>query len=157
MPDERAAATTAPSRAAGGHHILYLDDDESLVFLVTRLLERRGFRISGFIDQQKALDALSADPTGFDLVVTDYNMPRMSGLDVARAVRSIRPDLAVAVASGFIDETLRAQAEGAGVRELIFKANAVEELCEAFARLAQTVGEKAGSCRDDNLPAGVRR
>ena len=157
VPDERAAANALPSRATGGHHILYLDDDESLVFLVTRLLERRGFRISGFIDQQKALDAVRADPAGFDLVVTDYNMPGMSGLDVARAVRAIRPDLAVAVASGFIDETLRAKADGVGVQELIFKANAVEELCEAFARLAQTVGEKAGSSRDDNLPAGVRR
>ena len=143
VPDERAAATALPSRATGGHHILYLDDDESLVFLVTRLLERRGFRISGFIDQQKALAAVRADPAGFDLVVTDYNMPGMSGLDVARAVRSIRPDLVVAVASGFIDETLRAKAYEAGVRELIFKANAVEELSEAFARLAQTVGEKA--------------
>jgi CheY-like chemotaxis protein len=119
--------------------ILYLDDDESLVFLVQRLLERRGFRVSGYIDQREALDALRADPAAFDLVVTDYNMPGMSGLDVARAVRLIRPDLSVAIASGFIDETLQMQAEGAGVRELIFKANAVEELCEAFARLAQSV------------------
>ena len=51
--------------------------------------------------------------------------------------------MAVAVASGFIDETLRAKAHETGVRELIFKANAVEELSEAFARLAQTVGEQA--------------
>jgi two-component system, cell cycle sensor histidine kinase and response regulator CckA len=74
--------------------------------------------------------------------VTDYNMPGMSGLDVAGAVRMIRPDLPVAIASGFIDETLQTQAEGAGVRELIFKANAVEDLCEAFARLAQSVQAK---------------
>ena len=70
-------------------------------------------------------------------------MPGMSGLDVAREVRAIRANLAVAVASGFIDETLRAQAYEAGVGELIFKASAVEVLCEAFSRLAQTVGEKS--------------
>ena len=120
-----------------------LDDDESLVFLVTRMLERRGFHISGYTDQREALAALRADPSSFDLVVTDYNMPGMSGLDVAREVRAIRADLAVAVASGFIDETLRAQADGAGVRELIFKANAVEDLCEAFARLALEIREKS--------------
>ena len=141
-PDQ-SVATAAPSNAAGGRHILYLDDDESLVFLVTRLLERRGFRVSGFTNQREALDALRADPASFDLVVTDYNMPGMSGLDVARAVRAIRADLAVAVASGFIDETLRAKADEAGVGELIFKASAVEDLCDAFARLAQACSEKS--------------
>jgi hypothetical protein len=60
-------------------------------------------------------------------------------------VRAIRANLPVAIASGFIDETLQTQAAGAGVRELIFKANAVEELCEAFARLAQAIGEQAES------------
>jgi len=73
-------------------------------------------------------------------VVSDYNMPGMSGLDVAREVRSIRAGLPVVIASGFIDETLRAEAAGAGVRELIFKADTAEDLCEAFARLAQTLG-----------------
>ena len=129
-------ATTAGAASDAGRHILYIDDDEALVFLVQRTLEGRGYRISGFTDQHEALAALCADPAAFDLVVTDYNMPGMSGLDVARKVRAIRPDLPLAIASGFIDETLRAEAEGAGVRELIFKANALEELCDAFARLA---------------------
>ncbi|MBL0124384.1 MAG: PAS domain S-box protein [Betaproteobacteria bacterium] len=139
----QSVAESAPVRAPGGQHILYVDDDESLVFLVQRLLERRGFRVSGHTDQREALAAIRADPAAFDLVVTDYNMPGMSGLDVARAVRAIRADLPVAIASGFIDETLQSEAAGAGVRELIFKANAVEDLSEAFARLAQAVGEKA--------------
>ena len=124
-----------------GPHILYLDDDESLVFLLKRLLERRGLRISAYLDQAEALDALRADPEGFDLVVSDYNMPGLSGLDVAREARSIRADLPVAIASGFIDETLRAGAEGAGVQELIFKASAVEDLCDAFVRLANNAAQ----------------
>ncbi len=142
-PDEgesAPAASTTPE-TTGGQHILYLDDDESLVFLVTRLLERRGYRISSYTRQREALAALRAEPAAFDLVVTDYNMPGLSGLDVAREVRAIRADLPVAIASGFIDETLQAQAEGAGVRELIFKANAVEDLCDAFARLARAVAK----------------
>jgi CheY-like chemotaxis protein len=145
-----AAAPSEPDAAAkpvvadtnNGQHILYLDDDQSLVFLVTRLLQRRGYRVSGFIDQREALAAIRANPAAFDLVVTDYNMPGMSGLDVAREVRTLRADLPVAVASGFIDEALHAQAAGAGARELIFKANAVEEFCEAFVRLARAAGHK---------------
>ncbi len=115
--------------------ILYLDDDESMVSLVNRLLERRGYRVSAFTDQMEALAALASDPASFNLVVTDFNMPGMSGLDVARAVRAIRSDLPVAIVSGFIDEQLRAEAEQAGVRELIFKANLAEEFCDAVARL----------------------
>ena len=65
----------------------------------------------------------------------------MSGLEVAREIRTLRADLPVAVASGFIDEALQAQAGGAGVRELILKAGAGEEFCAAFERLAQAVGE----------------
>ncbi|MEO8103638.1 MAG: PAS domain S-box protein [Betaproteobacteria bacterium] len=137
-----AAAAQAPN-VRGSKHILYIDDDESLVFLVKRLMQRQDYVVSGFTDQREALDALRANPAAFDLVVTDYNMPGMSGLDVAREVRAIRADLPVAVASGFIDETLRAQAAGAGVRELIFKANAVEDLCDAFVRLAQAAWDES--------------
>ena len=133
--DQGAAAAAPPLRPGGGRHILYLDDDESLVFLVQRLLERRGYRVSGYIDQGEALAALRADAHLFDLVVSDYNMPGMSGLDVARAVRTIRADLPVAVASGFIDEALRAQAGAAGVRELIFKASTVDDFCAVVQRL----------------------
>jgi len=150
QPDERVADTNAEaanplSGVARGQHLLYIDDDESLVFLMVRLLERRGYRVSGYADPSAALAALRADPGAVDLVVTDYNMPGTSGLEVARAVRAIRADLPVAVVSGFIDENLRARADEAGVRQLIFKATEVEELCEAFARLAQTVAPRKGS------------
>jgi two-component system cell cycle sensor histidine kinase/response regulator CckA len=133
LPEAGMETATLPE--GGGQHILYLDDDEALVSLVKRLLERRGLRVSGYVTQDEALSALRADPGTFDLVVSDYNMPGMSGLDVAREVRAIRGDLPVAIASGFIDDALRAQAAGAGVRNLIFKANVVEDLCDAVQRL----------------------
>jgi len=136
-----AAAATQAARPGDAQRILYIDDDESLLFLVRRLLARRGYQVSGHVDPGAALAELRADPQGFDLVVTDYNMPGMSGLEVARAVRAIRAELPVAVASGYIDEKLRADACAAGVSELIFKADAVEDLCDAFARLAQTAAK----------------
>ena len=145
-PGREDSAVAETSRMGRGQRILYIDDDESLVFLVQRLLERRGFRVSGYVNQREALEALRADPRRFDLVVTDYNMPGMSGLEVAREVRALRADLPVAVASGFVSEELREQAGGAGVRELIFKADTVEELCEAFARLADASAENPTSC-----------
>jgi len=133
-------ASTPAFGLDGGKHILYLDDDDSLVFLVKRFLERRGYRVSGFSSQSEALAALRADPAAFDLLLTDYNMPGMSGLDVAREGRSIRADLPVAIASGFLDETLRQAAAAAGVRDLIFKAIDLDDFCAAVQAVAGDTG-----------------
>ncbi|MBU7575228.1 MAG: response regulator [Hydrogenophaga sp.] len=118
-------------------HILYLDDDDTLVFLVRRLLERRGYRVTSFTDQQLAVNAVREQPEAFQLLLTDYNMPGMSGLDVARAVLAINPKLPVAVASGYITDELQAEAKAAGVREVVFKTDAVEAFCEVVARLVK--------------------
>ena len=138
--DAPPSGAAAPGAAGRRRQILYLDDDPALVSLFKRLFERRGYRVSAYTDQHEALAALRADPAAFDLVVTDYNMPGLSGLDVARAVRAIRPGLPVAVASGFVDEALTEQAAGAGVREVLFKATSVEEYCTDVQRLLDQIG-----------------
>jgi two-component system, cell cycle sensor histidine kinase and response regulator CckA len=129
-------ATAEPRPAAGGQHVLYLDDDEPLVFLVTRMLERLGYRVSGYTRAEEALAAVRADQGQFDLVVTDLNMPGMSGLDVARELAHLRPDLPVVLTSGYVTEELRAQASAAGVRHVIYKPDTVDGLCDAVQRLA---------------------
>jgi len=118
-----------------GSHIVYVDDDVALVSLVKRLMERRGYRVSAHHDQRAALDLISADPQGVDLLLTDYNMPGMSGLELARQARALRTDLPIGIASGFIDETLSAQAANVGVHSLIFKATSVDEFCMAIEKL----------------------
>ncbi len=140
--DSNAAALVLPG---ADKHILYIDDDEAIVYLMTRLLQKQGFRVSGYTDALEALAAARDCPSGFDLVVTDYNMPGMSGLEVAQALREIRADLPVAVASGYITEELRARAPAVGLRELLFKPNTVEELCAAVTRLAHEAAGKSKS------------
>jgi len=133
--ERKAVKATAEFALEDAQHILYPDDEGILVSLVRRLLEQRGWRVSAFVDQEEALAALRGDPEDFDLVVSDYNMPGLSGLDVAREVRNIRSDLPVVIASGFVDEELRANAKEAGVRELIFKAEAMEKFCDVIAEV----------------------
>ncbi len=137
-PAEAAAETARdePPVRGRGKHVLYVDDDEAIVFLMKRLLERQGFRVSGYTDPREALTAARAGPGGFDLVVTDYNMPGLSGLELAEALRDLRPDLPVVLASGYITDDLRARAPAAGIRELIYKPNTVDDLCAAVARVA---------------------
>ena len=131
------AAQSAPVHGQG-KHILFVDDDEGVVFLMARLLERQGYRVSAYTEAHAAVEAVRADPEAFDLVVTDYNMPGMSGLDVARVLREVRADLPLALASGYITEELRVEALAAGVNGLIFKPSTAEKLCEMVARLANT-------------------
>jgi two-component system, cell cycle sensor histidine kinase and response regulator CckA len=127
----------ATSAVGDGQSVLYLDDDESLVLLVRRLLERKGFRVSAFTDQQSAIEAVREQPLGYAVFMTDFNMPGMSGLDVAHAVLAINPELTVALASGYITEDLQQQASAMGVREVVFKTDAVEAFCDVVARLAR--------------------
>jgi CheY-like chemotaxis protein len=131
-----AAKPEAAPVLGAGKHVLYVDDEEAIIFLMTRLLERQGFRVSGYTDPREAIAAVRANPDDFDLAVTDYNMPAMSGLQVASALREIRSDLPVVLASGYITEDLRQKAPAAGVGELIYKPNTVDDLCEAVARAA---------------------
>ena len=126
-----------------GKRVLYVDDEEAIIFLMKRLLERQGFRVSGYTDPHEALEAVRSNPYDFDLAVTDYNMPGLNGLEVSHALKQIRADLPVVLASGYITEELRANAPAAGVSELIYKPNTVDDLCEAVARYAnaQTAGQ----------------
>ncbi|HEX9452528.1 MAG TPA: response regulator, partial [Burkholderiales bacterium] len=138
-----AAALGTPERAeptseGRGRHVVYIDDDEAQVFMIKRMLERWGYRVSAYLEQREALDALLDGEQRVDLVVTDYNMPGLSGLEVARAIRDARPQLPVIVVSGYVTDALRVQAAAAGVSELISKPHEVEELRDAVQRLLKS-------------------
>ncbi len=128
---------------ASGRRILYLDDEGLQVTVLRRLLGRRGISVDGHGVAEEALSALKAEPSSFSLVLSDYNMPGMSGLEFAREVRAIRADLPVVVASGFIDETLQAQAKQAGIREIICKPYDCAKFYEMIDRLTACSPDEA--------------
>jgi DNA-binding NarL/FixJ family response regulator len=70
-----------------------------------------------------------------DIVVTDFNMPGESGLQVAREVARLRPGLPVVLSSGFIDEATQQAAQASGVRALLRKEHTLEELPALLRRL----------------------
>jgi two-component system cell cycle sensor histidine kinase/response regulator CckA len=141
---DNAVASAAPPMKPFGVfkqriHILYVDDDEVIAFLMERLLKREGYDVTSFADAHSALEAVRDPKRSFDLAITDYNMPGMSGLDFARAAKAARPELPVAITSGYISDELQTQAPSAGVNELIYKPDSVEELVAAVDRLAKTM------------------
>ncbi|MDO8775447.1 MAG: ATP-binding protein [Burkholderiaceae bacterium] len=121
-----------------GKHVMYVDDDEALVFLVERTLTRKGFAVSTFTDPRLAVAALRARPLDFDLLVTDYNMPGYCGVELLREARLIRPELPVALASGYVTPEIEQSALNEGARALIHKPNDVDEMCETLQRLLQS-------------------
>ncbi len=130
-----AAPIQVTSPMGMGQCVMYVDDDEALVFLVKRLLTRKGYRVVTFTDPLQALAVLRADPSACDLLVTDYNMPGYSGVDLLREVKALMPDLPVALASGYVTPEIERDALAAGARALIHKPNDVDELCATVQKL----------------------
>ena len=141
LPLTDAPAAVAPPGAsvrlpAGrGQHVLCVDDDEVMLLMTGQLLERAGYCVTSLPRVADALAALRQAPQAFDLVVTDFNMPDGSGLDVAREALQQRPDLPVVLSSGYLPEDLRTEALAAGVRAILMKEHTVDELPALVARL----------------------
>jgi signal transduction histidine kinase len=123
---------------AHGEHVIYLDDDETVMLVMVRILERGGYRCSGYLDAEAALAAIRDAPAGVDAFITDFNMPGRSGLEVAREVASLRPDLPMAISTGLITEELRDSARALGVHAVIEKENAFREIVPLVRRLLET-------------------
>jgi two-component system, cell cycle sensor histidine kinase and response regulator CckA len=126
--------------------VLYLDDEETLVSLMTRQLRRRGYHVDGYVSAKNALETLRRDPNGTDVVVTDNNMPKMSGLAFIAELTKIRPDLPVILTSGYIDDELRAAAHALGVLQVVYKPDTIDGLCDAIERVVvQLPAHRLGS------------
>lgn len=103
------------------YSIVYVDDDSIVIKSIVNLLRVYGVLVRGHSDPAAALLFLHDASNQVEMLVTDYNMPGISGLDFARQVHQIRPRLPVVVTSGYIDDELRSNAHDAGVAALIPK------------------------------------
>ncbi|MEO5733956.1 MAG: ATP-binding protein [Rubrivivax sp.] len=111
-----------------GQQVLVVDDDEVMALLVQSLLQRLGYRSHICLDARAAVDLVRGGLLAPDLVFTDYNMPGITGLELAQALKSVRPGLPVVIASGYVCETLRAGAAQAGVSAVMQKEQTLEML-----------------------------
>jgi PAS domain S-box-containing protein len=111
-----------------GERLMFIDDEEPLVKLAIHFLTKQGYRVTGFTTPEHALAAFKAQPGNFDLVVTDFNMPGMSGVTVAEEMLRIRPNLLIALSSGYLRPQEIERARAAGIREILLKPNSLEEL-----------------------------
>jgi len=105
----------------GSERILLVDDEPALAELGRQLLERLGYRVTSLASSQEALETFKADPQGFDLLITDQTMPRMTGAELAGKILAIRPDIPVILCTGFSAQISDEKAQEIGIRRLLMK------------------------------------
>jgi len=141
------------SSPRGSESILFVDDEEGVVFAGKKMLERLGYRVITCRDGLDALDIFRADPEGFDLVITDQTMPRMTGTELARALMQIRSDIPVILCTGIgpnAEKALQRESEEiAGIREVALKPLDREDLAVLIRRVLKRSEEEQSGHGED--------
>ena len=136
LPAAEGGEARAPAEdvvLGNGEHVMYVDDEQTLVLVMTRLLKRLGYRATGYADAGEALEAFRANPHGFDAVVTDMAMPKMNGARLAHELRALSPGTPVAIVSGY--ESPEMEAAGRAGITRIAKPVSMETLSQALRTL----------------------
>jgi len=132
------AAAPADGTARGnGEHILYIDDEEPLAHALKRLWSILGYRCTVYSDPEIAVEAFRANPEQFDAVIADITMRGLSGIDVAKELRAIRPRIPIALTSGSISQETLDLASSLGFNVWLSKPATVERLCHTLDLLLQ--------------------
>ncbi len=102
---ERSAETEGPAEDVdqGSLKVLLVDDHASVRTTTAALLRDLGHAVDEAVDGREAVSLLEKDPGRFDLLVTDYAMPLMSGTELIDRARQIRPSLPALIITGYAD------------------------------------------------------
>jgi PAS domain S-box-containing protein len=129
---------------AHGEHIIVVDDEPSIVQVLTEMLVGSGYAVESREDGPQALEVLRQRAGEFDLVITDYSMPKMTGTTLAREIGRLSPDLPVILVSGYGDLVDQEEIRDSGVRELLTKPLRRHELSVTIRRtLDQALARRA--------------
>ncbi|MBV5319290.1 MAG: response regulator, partial [Desulfobulbaceae bacterium] len=128
---EQEAATVnnaVESAPRGQERILLVDDEEILVNLGLTMLERLGYEVTARTSSLEALDAFRDQPDRFDVVITDQTMPGMTGMELARRMLEIRPDLPIILCTGYSSLITEEQVKACGIKGFAMKPLTKKEL-----------------------------
>jgi PAS domain S-box-containing protein len=134
---ELADAAEAQTRATGaGRRVLFVDDERALGLMAREMLGALGYDVTVCGGGSEALEALAADPEGYDLLIADYAMPRMTGLQLAQAVRGLRPHMPVLLTTslGRAADAAQCEVESQGMGEVLLKPYTLRQLDDAVHR-----------------------
>lgn len=128
---------------AGSERILLVDDEEMLVNAHKQMLTRLGYRVTAVTSSKDALSRFREHPDGFDVIVSDYTMPHMTGLDLAQHIRQLRPDIPIIVCTGFSEKISEEGMKKRGIAALLMKPVSLKHIAEVIRRV---LAVNAGGC-----------
>lgn len=141
-PQAGEEATPGPDSAhSGSGAALVVDDEAPLAAIMGAMLEKLGYRAVVTANPLDALERFRADPASWRLLVTDQTMPGMTGTELTRQVRALRPDLPVVLCSGFSEGLGRDAAQEAGVSVMLAKPLLRADLAAALSELGLENGK----------------
>ena len=119
----------------GEERILLVDDEEVQCQSGQHLLERLGYTVVTASNSLEALDVFRTQPNAFNLVITDQNMPRLTGMELAEKMLLIRPDIPIILCTGFTEVIDGKDAKARGVQEFMMKPFSARQLAETIRRV----------------------
>jgi CheY-like chemotaxis protein len=128
-------STRATQLPRGNERVLLIDDEMSMLKVQQQMLERLGYRVDISESGLAALEVFRGDPDGFDLIITDYTMPEMTGTDLAKAVMNIRDDIPVILSTGFSEQINEKKAKALGIRAFVMKPIVMSEMAETIRKV----------------------
>ena len=105
----------------GNERILVVDDDPSLLEMMELSLQSLGYKVSSFLNSQKAFDTFQAMPDHFDLIITDMTMPNMTGLELSKQIFDIKPQMPIILCTGFSELMSEEKANALGIKGFLLK------------------------------------
>ena len=125
----------------GNERILFVDDEEALANLGKYMLKRLGYQVDCTTSSIEALDTFRKEPHKFDLIITNMNMPDMTGAQLAEELLRIRPDIQVILCSGYSQMTLQEKAKAMGI-EFVMKPVSFRQIAETVRRVLDQERER---------------
>ncbi len=87
--------------AKGKGSILFVDDEPSVLKIMTMMITKLGFRIEAMSSPLQALEQFRQNPERYDIIITDLTMPEMTGIELAEKLHKSRPQLPVILMTGY--------------------------------------------------------
>lgn len=109
--DMEARSLSAELPGGKGKSLLVLDDEPMITDYLYNLLEPFGYQITIKTDSLEALDLFRQNPDKFSLLVTDQTMPGLTGVELIKQFREIRPDFPAILCTGYSEDISAEDAE----------------------------------------------